>query len=193
MWVGYAICMLKLKFWEDLVSFSKFRPFPGSNMQKTCKKHAFWWAFLQVPKVVKNLGKMHVFCMFGPKTSKKNNKHAKKRARLNPDKKLLWRPRQELVKPPTVDSELLPTKTARYPAICQKISQKFRIKGQISQGRNQNFRKKIAEMARFGRISKNFWQGSFSLNFRNIFAGVDRFRRGRIIFAEFSQNFRRNG
>ena len=77
MWVGYAICMLKLKFWEDLVSFSRFRPFPGSNMQKTCKKHAFWWAFLQIPKVLKNLGKMHVFCMFGPKTSKKNNKHAK--------------------------------------------------------------------------------------------------------------------
>ena len=41
------------------------------------QKHAFWWAFLQIPKMVKNLGKMHVFCMFGPKTSKKNNKHAK--------------------------------------------------------------------------------------------------------------------
>ena len=76
MWVGCAICMLKLKFWEDLVSFSRFRPCPGSNMQQKHaknmkKKHAFWWAFLQIPKVVKNLGKMHVFCMFGPKTSKK--------------------------------------------------------------------------------------------------------------------------
>ena len=45
-------------------------------------------------------------------------------------------------------------------------------------------------MARFSRISKNFWQGSFSQNFRKIFAGVDRFRRGNIIFAQFSEKWR---